>query len=153
MRLIKYFLVFVLGVAVGSFFPVQSKQTLAKARNLIFSRERKATLAQNNEAPKETKKTTIKETAPETPKMAAKPQKAAPVYTVQVASFKELAQANKMVKELITKQYNAYIAPIDLQKPNGWYRVCIGESPTLQQAKAYQATIKSQFKDSFIQAF
>ena len=75
------------------------------------------------------------------------------MYTVQVASFKEVNQAKTLVDQLIKEKYDAYIAPIDMQNNKGWYRVCIGESTDRAQAQEKLENLKTKFKGSFVQAF
>lgn len=75
------------------------------------------------------------------------------LYTVQVASFKTQGQANKYVEQLVQQKYDAFVAPVNREKPVDWYRVCIGETISPDQAKVLSAKLKPKFKDSFIYAF
>lgn len=75
------------------------------------------------------------------------------IFTVQVASFKDLAQAKQYVDTLSKEDYDAYIAPADLVSNKGWYRVCIGESIDKAQAFANHEKLKAKFKGSFVQVF
>ncbi|MCA9400403.1 MAG: SPOR domain-containing protein [Candidatus Omnitrophica bacterium] len=75
------------------------------------------------------------------------------IYTVQVASFKDLPDARKYVSQLIDKQFDAYIAPMDIGENKGWYRVCIGETTSLSHAKENLQKLQPTFKDSFIRYF
>ena len=162
MGFIKTIIIFILGVVVGSFFPTQSQQLLLKAKNRIFTREKPTEevvfVREENVQPVQAKAKTVTSKAQTVSKPVQRVQAVRrpatnQIYTVQVASFKELQQANTMVKRLVNQEYNAYVAPIDLKEKNGWYRVCVGESSTAEQAKQYLTTLKPQFKDSFIQVF
>ena len=75
------------------------------------------------------------------------------MYTIQVASFKTKNQAAKYVEQLVEQKYNAFIAPPQSDKPADWYRVCIGETISPDQAKALSAKLKPTFKDSFIYSY
>lgn len=75
------------------------------------------------------------------------------VFTVQVASFKQVKQAKKLVDQLTHQEYDAYIAPKRTDRADDLYRVCVGESASLEQAKSMNRKLKSRFKDSFVYSF
>jgi len=72
-------------------------------------------------------------------------------FTVQVASFKEKAKAETLSEELKKKGYQPFIVSADLGVEKGiWYRVCVGNFETVQQAKPILEQLKEVYKDSFI---
>lgn len=60
-------------------------------------------------------------------------------YSVQVASFKTANRAEKEVKRLLKKNYDAYIVKAYLKTLGGtWYRIRVGGFNSLNEAKKFQ---------------
>lgn len=70
--------------------------------------------------------------------------KSAPVYFVQVASFKEEATAEGLKNRLLKKGYPAEVVPVELARLGLWYRVRIGGFKTLQEAEAAQKMLATE---------
>jgi cell division septation protein DedD len=58
-------------------------------------------------------------------------------YTVNIASFREKARADRFVGELKEKGLEAFCWEIDLPEKGKWYRVAVGNFPTLEYAKNF----------------
>ena len=73
-------------------------------------------------------------------------------YTVRVASYKSLKQAQNHCQKLIKKGYPAYPLRTVINGDN-WYRVSIGSFKNKKQAIQYYQNLKTQapFKNSFIE--
>jgi len=68
-------------------------------------------------------------------------------YTINVASFREKAGADRLVNELKKKGLEAFRWEIDLPQKGRWHRVSIGSFPTRKDAKDFVA--QKKLKDSF----
>jgi soluble lytic murein transglycosylase len=64
-------------------------------------------------------------------------------FTIQIASFSEVEQAEEMKEALKSKGYPAFIQRVDLPGKGTWYRVRVGTFSTKEEAKQYGDTIKS----------
>jgi cell division septation protein DedD len=64
-------------------------------------------------------------------------------FTVQIASFPQLEDAQRMEQSLKAKSLPAYIQKTDLPGKGTWYRVRVGTFATLEQAKLYGESLKS----------
>jgi cell division septation protein DedD len=64
-------------------------------------------------------------------------------YTVQIASFPQMEEAQRMEQSLKSKSLPAFIQKTDLPGKGTWYRVRIGRFTTLEQAKLYGESLKS----------
>jgi len=162
----RYIFIFLIGFFLGGFFGGDLGLFLNKTKNLVFNKDQKeqkeepltitATEAKpqpkvieiTQPAPKPVEQKVVKAVTP--PAITADREK---IYSVQVASFKSREQANKYVAELIKQEYDAYIPPSRPSEPANRFRVCIGETISMEQAKALNSKLKAKFKDSFIYEF
>ncbi len=64
-------------------------------------------------------------------------------FTVQIASFPYLGNAQEMEQSLKSKSYPAFIQKSEVPGKGTWYRVRLGEFNTRQEAEQYGDTIKS----------
>ena len=71
-------------------------------------------------------------------------------FTIQVASFKDKAKAEKVVNDLNKNQFSAYIVANTTPDKGTWYRVYAGKFETKDQAEASLTKIKATYKESFI---
>ena len=60
-------------------------------------------------------------------------------YTVNLASFREEARADRFVRQLREKGLEAFCWEIDLPEKGKWHRVSVGNFPTLEYAKSFAA--------------
>lgn len=75
-------------------------------------------------------------------------------YTVNVASFREKARAERLMKELDGKGYRAFVAKSALPKKGTWYRVSVGRFSSREEAQAFAKTLKEkEGMDSFVREF
>lgn len=162
----RYIIIFLIGFFLGGFFGGDLGLFLNKTKNLVLKKDQKE---QNDEpvaitATEAQPQPKVMEIAQPAPKpveqrvyKAVTPQAATAgrekIYSVQVASFKTREQANKFVEELIKQEYDAYIPPSRPSEPANRFRVCIGETISMEQAKALNSKLKAKFKDSFIYEF
>ncbi|MEE9214572.1 MAG: SPOR domain-containing protein [Thermodesulfobacteriota bacterium] len=63
-------------------------------------------------------------------------------YTVQVASFRNRIEANRLTASLIAKDYDAYVMVSDLGEKGIWYRVRIGRFDSEDEAAIYGEELK-----------
>lgn len=166
----RYIIVFLIGFFLGHAFSGNLGLLLNKTKELVLS------AVNRDERPEPPPYQVVSAPAPQTAarpvpvaeerkvrtnyQAVTPPPKAQPavanreqLYTVQVASFKTKRQATKYVEELVGQQYDAFIAPVHSDKPVDWYRVCIGETISPDQAKVLNAKLRTKFKDSFIYSF
>jgi cell division septation protein DedD len=68
-------------------------------------------------------------------------------YTVNLASFRERARADRFVQELRQKGFEAFCWEIDLPEKGKWHRVSVGNFPTLEYAKNFVA--QEKLKESY----
>ena len=71
-------------------------------------------------------------------------------FTIQVSSFKEKSKAEKVLDELKTKGYSAYIISHNLGEKGLWYRIYVGRFVQKQEAEELLSKIKQDYRDSFI---
>ncbi|MBI2485900.1 MAG: lytic transglycosylase domain-containing protein [Deltaproteobacteria bacterium] len=64
-------------------------------------------------------------------------------FTVQIASFPDLGDAQEMEQSLKLKSYPAFIQKAEVPGKGIWYRVRVGKFTTRQEAKQYGDTMKS----------
>jgi len=87
-----------------------------------------------------------------TPKPAAAPAKKetpAPAvqplpYTIQVSAYRNPQTSNRVARKLIASGDPAFTSPIDISGKGKWYRVYVGNYPTLAEAKAAAADLKKR---------
>lgn len=70
--------------------------------------------------------------------------------TIQVHSFQDQAKAQKALEDLRKQGFSGYIIKRDLKEKGIWYRVCVGEFETKQQAEEALTKLKEKYKDSFV---
>ena len=56
-------------------------------------------------------------------------ERAKTTYSVQLASFRSLERAERMIKDLTSKGHHAYVHPFDAPGQPLWYRVKVGRFP------------------------
>ncbi|HEX3035878.1 MAG TPA: lytic transglycosylase domain-containing protein [Thermodesulfobacteriota bacterium] len=64
-------------------------------------------------------------------------------FTVQVASFPDVQQAEELKKHLKSKLYPAFIQKVELPDKGTWYRVRVGNFKTKKEATIYGNAIKN----------
>jgi cell division protein FtsN len=78
------------------------------------------------------------------PKLPQKP------FTIQVASFQDRTKAEIVVKELGKAGFSPIVSATDLGEKGVWYRVCVGDFDSEDEADEFLKTLKKDYKDSFI---
>ncbi|MGE5086262.1 MAG: SPOR domain-containing protein [Bacillota bacterium] len=68
-------------------------------------------------------------------------------FTVQVASYNEEAEAQKLASELKDKGYSAFYIPANI-KGKTWFRVSVGQFATPKEAASYRTELLSKAKVS-----
>ncbi len=68
-------------------------------------------------------------------------------FTVQVASFADEGEAQKIASDLKTKGYSAFYIPAEV-KGKTWYRVSVGQFATQKEATSYRAELLDKVKVS-----
>ncbi len=71
-------------------------------------------------------------------------------YTIQVASFKDKAKAQKKVEEVQKKDYSAFLAAKDIKGKGTYYRVYIGKFENKADADQHLTKVKKDYAGSFI---
>lgn len=66
-------------------------------------------------------------------------------FTVQVASYADEAEAQRMASDLKTKGYSAFYIPANI-KGKTWYRVSVGQFATQKEAQSYRTELLSKAK-------
>jgi len=64
-------------------------------------------------------------------------------FTIQIASFPELEEAQRMEQSLKLKSFPAFIQRTDVPGKGTWYRVRVGSFSTREEARLYGETIKN----------
>lgn len=162
----RYIIIFLIGFFLGGFFGGDLGLFLNKTKNIVLKKDQKeqkdeplviTATAVNppprvieiaQPEPKPVEQRVYKAVSPKTT-----PADREKIYSVQVASFKTREQANKFVEELIKQEYDAYIPPSRPSEPANRFRVCIGETISMEQAKSLNTKLKAKFKDSFVYEF
>jgi tetratricopeptide (TPR) repeat protein len=80
---------------------------------------------------------------PATQKVPAPAVKPLP-YTIQVSAYRSPQTSNRVARKLIASGDPAFTSPIDLSGKGKWYRVYIGNYPTLEEAKSAAADLKKR---------
>ncbi|WP_413943393.1 SPOR domain-containing protein [Bdellovibrio sp. HCB-162] len=92
----------------------------------------------------EKKETTKEERFPSSlPKDVA--QYAVGKFTVQVASYADEGEAQKMASDLKNKGYSAFYVPANI-KGKTWYRVSVGQFATQKEAQTYRGELLNKAK-------
>ncbi len=68
------------------------------------------------------------------------------VYSLQVASFRSPQEAQKYVRFLSRKGYEAFVRKVNLPQKGQWYRVYIGRFSNLKQAKNFGQQLQQKEK-------
>lgn len=63
-------------------------------------------------------------------------------YVVQVAAFRSKSIADNEAAKLRNKGYNAFVERAEFQDGSVWFRVRVGNFPTLREAQEFQSRIK-----------
>ena len=90
----------------------------------------------------EVKKANEAPTAP--PPEPGKAQGAKKVYSIQVASYKNLDGAVKRIAELIESGYDAFYKKADIKGKGTWHRIFVGKFKTKEEALQKAQTMKDQ---------
>ena len=72
------------------------------------------------------------------------------LYSIQVHSFKDQTKAQKSVDDLKKAGYTPFLLRRDLKEKGIWYRVCVGEFESRQEANIKLAELRQKYKDSFV---
>ncbi|MEF3168363.1 MAG: SPOR domain-containing protein [Deltaproteobacteria bacterium] len=106
---------------------------------------------QSASTPVETKRPSVSPPPPAqpTPQSASTPAKTKDTavgtyFTLQIASFKDRAQAEHAAQNWADKGYRARATGVDLGAKGTWYRVYIGRFETLDEAKAFERIISKK---------
>jgi cell division septation protein DedD len=89
----------------------------------------------------------------EEPKGPAKPEGELPkgLYTVNIASFRKRDRAQRLIKELEGKGYEAFVEEANIPQKGTWYRVAVGRFSSRKEALAFARELKEQGIDySFV---
>lgn len=71
-------------------------------------------------------------------------------YTIQIASFKEKARAEKVYENLTNKKFNPYVVSRNLGEKGIWYRVYVGKFSSKAEANILLIDIQKIYPSSFI---
>lgn len=71
-------------------------------------------------------------------------------YTIQIASFKEKAMAEKALIDVQQKDHPGYIVSKDLGSKGTWHRIYVGQFQNKDEADQYLSKVQSDFKNSFV---
>ncbi|MGQ9799860.1 MAG: SPOR domain-containing protein, partial [Ignavibacterium sp.] len=63
-------------------------------------------------------------------------------YVVQVAAFRSNSIAENIATEFRNKGYNAFVEKAEIQGMGIWFRVRVGNFPTLREAEEFQSRVK-----------
>lgn len=165
----RYIIIFLIGFFLGGFFGGDLGLFIQKTKSLVLPRSEKQEDKETRVEPKtaeyipKTKPKVVEVTQSKRPELKQKaavavakkettPADRETIYAIQVAAFKTKEQASQYVEELSRQEYDAYIAPSGPSEPSK-FRVCIGETISMEQAKALNTKLKAKFKDSFIYEF
>ncbi|MGZ3771586.1 MAG: SPOR domain-containing protein [Bdellovibrio sp.] len=66
-------------------------------------------------------------------------------FTIQVASYADEGEAQRMASDLKNKGYSAFYFPASI-KGKTWYRVSVGQFATLKEAQSYKSEFLSKSK-------
>ncbi len=124
----------------------------APAEQVGWSTIEKEVIAPEAKEPEEAVKGVLESKTEDEPKPEEKvsPELPQKPFTIQVASFQDRAKAEIVVKELGKADFSPTISATDLGEKGVWYRVCVGNFDTEDQASEFLKTLKKDYKDSFI---
>lgn len=71
-------------------------------------------------------------------------------YTIQVASYKDKANAEQKITELAKKDYKAFLVSKELKDKGTWHRVYVGNFSTKKEADEYLTKVKKDYSGSFV---
>jgi len=71
-------------------------------------------------------------------------------FTIQVFSFKDKAKAQKAMDNIRQTGFPAYMVLRNLKEKGVWYRVCVGEFDTKEEADQMLAQLKKDYRESFV---
>ena len=108
---------------------------------------KKVSILGEKEAPKEEKegeKTQV--TMVEEPKGLAIPKGKLPTgrYTLNIASFRDKGNADRLVRELEEKGYEAFVEKASIPQKGTWYRVAVGRFSSRGEALAFAQGLKEK---------
>ncbi len=108
---------------------------------------KKVSILGEKEAPKEEKegeKTQV--TMVEEPKGLAIPEGKLPTgrYTLNIASFRDKGNADRLVRELEEKGYEAFVEKASIPQKGTWYRVAVGRFSSRGEALAFAQGLKEK---------
>ncbi len=88
----------------------------------------------------------LKEIKPSTKKEKPKTSDLVKFYSIQVASFRSPKEAERYVRMLRDKGYEAFVKKVELPKKGLWYRVYVGRFKTFEKAKNFGLTLQKKEK-------
>ncbi|NPA49500.1 MAG: SPOR domain-containing protein [Thermodesulfobacteria bacterium] len=94
------------------------------------------------EKPQKAPKTSSKQVS----KTPSKPKEPQHFYAIQIASLRSAAEAQKYVKYLRQKGYDAFYRKIVLPQKGTWYRVYVGRFKSISQARRFGEKLKEREK-------
>lgn len=65
-------------------------------------------------------------------------------FTINVGSFRERVRAERLMKELKTKGYEAFVAEAAVPQKGTWFRVSLGRFPSRGEAQAFAREVKEK---------
>jgi cell division septation protein DedD len=72
-------------------------------------------------------------------------------YTLNIASFREKGNADRLMKELEQKGYEAFVEKAHIPQKGTWYRVAVGHFPSREEALAFAKGLQEEGIDySFV---
>ncbi len=74
-------------------------------------------------------------------------------YTVQIASSKEQDRAEEFIKKLKSKNYDAFVVPVEIVGKGTWFRVYTGQFETKADADQALKGIQKDFPTAFVTNF
>ncbi len=84
------------------------------------------------------------------PAQEAKASRVSKTYTIQVASHKDKATAQKALDDMRKAGLDAYLVSRDLGEKGTWHRIYVGRFDSKTDAGSTLTKLKDQYKDSFI---
>ena len=72
------------------------------------------------------------------------------IYTIQVVSSKDQAKAEGILKNLKSKNYDAFVLPVEVKDKGTWYRIYVGHFNSKAEADQYLPNLKKDFPNGFV---
>jgi cell division septation protein DedD len=160
-NLIRFVLIFFVGIAVGFYFHADIEQYLKKVSGDGMQSRQPLTVSTasvsktiNKKNLRSPQKSTIKSQSRRFEKPVSLTSAEVKIlFTIQVGAFAKKDQAQKFIDQLHQEEIDAYIAPSDLVKNRGMYRVWVGEYLHRHEAEVRLKELVKRFQGAFIQSF